>query len=56
MGQIVEARYGREWIRGRVTRISQVRGAKGPELTYVRLDNGRRGVLPAHMLRKASGR
>lgn len=34
VGQIVEARYGREWIRGRVTRISQVRGAKGPELAY----------------------
>jgi hypothetical protein len=57
VGQNVEARYGREWLRGRITKISQVRSAKGPELAYeVRLDNGRRGVLPAHMLRRAPGR
>lgn len=56
VGQRVEARYGREWIRGRVNKISQVRGAKGPELAYdVRLDNGKRGVLPAHLLRRVPG-
>jgi hypothetical protein len=55
VGQIVEARYGREWLRGRINKISQVRGAHGPELAYdVRLDNGKRGVLPARMLRKLS--
>jgi hypothetical protein len=57
VGQHVEARYGREWLRGRVARVSQVRGAQGPEFAYeVRLDNGKRGVLPAHMLRRAQGR
>lgn len=57
VGQVVEARYGREWVRGRVAKVSQVRGAKGPELAYdVRLENGQRGVLPAHMLRQATAR
>lgn len=55
VGQVVEARYGREWLRGRISKISQVRGANGPELAYdVRLDNGKRGVVPARMLRKVS--
>jgi hypothetical protein len=54
VGQVVEARYGREWVRGRIMKISQVRGARGPELAYdVRLDNGQRGLLPEHMLRRA---
>jgi hypothetical protein len=57
VGQYVEARYGREWLRGRVAKVSQMHGAQGPEFAYeVRLDNGKRGVLPAHMLRRAQGR
>lgn len=55
-GEIVEARYGREWVRGRVQAVRQVSGATGPELAYdVKLDTGRRGILPAHMVRKADG-
>lgn len=57
VGEVVEAQYGREWVRGRVSKIREVRGAKGPEIAYdVNLDNGKRGVLPARMLRKAAGR
>ena len=56
VGEVVEAQYGREWVRGRVSNIRELRGAKGPELAYdVNLDNGKRGVLPARMLRKTSG-
>lgn len=48
VGQVIEAKYGREWVRGRIDQIRQ-----GPELEYdVRLDNGKRGILPARMLRK----
>ena len=56
VGEVVEAQYGREWVRGRVGKIREVHGAKGPEIVYdVNLDNGKRGVLPARMLRKAAG-
>jgi hypothetical protein len=56
VGQVIEARYGRQWVRGRIDRIRQVAGANGPELNYdVRLQNGQRGILPASMLREASG-
>ncbi len=56
VGQAIEAKYGREWVRGRVTKVVQVAGAKGPELAYdVQLVNGKRGVLPARMLRRAPG-
>jgi len=52
VGQSIEAKYGREWVPGRVSRVVQVSGAKGPELNYdVQLSNGKRGVLPARMLR-----
>lgn len=57
IGQIVEARYGRDWIRGRVNGVRQVTGAKGPELNYdIQLENGKRGILPARMLRRVAGR
>jgi hypothetical protein len=57
VGEIVYARYGPAWVRGRVTRISRVAGANGPEFAYnVSLDNGERGVLPARMMRKAPQR
>jgi len=53
VGQAIEAKYGREWIPGRVNRVIQVAGAKGPELNYdVQLVNGKRGVVPARMLRR----
>jgi hypothetical protein len=56
VGQAIEAKYGREWVRGRVNRVVQTAGAKGPELAYdVQLVNGKRGVLPARMLRAAPG-
>ncbi len=56
VGQLIEAKYGSEWVRGRVDRIRQVSGANGPEFAYdVRLDNGKRGVLPARMLRRVAG-
>jgi hypothetical protein len=52
VGQIVQARYGREWIRARVIQVRQVDGPRGPEIRYdVSLENGKRGVVPARMLR-----
>lgn len=54
VGEIVYARYGPAWIRGKVTAIRRVPGANGPELAYnVTLDNGERGLLPPTMMRKA---
>lgn len=54
VGEVVYARSGPAWVRGRVTHISQLAGPRGPELAYgVTLDSGTRGVLPPHMLRKA---
>lgn len=56
VGEAVEARYGRDWERGRVASIRQSRNAQGTEVVYdVLLENGRRGVLPARMVRKAGG-
>jgi hypothetical protein len=55
VGEVVEAQYGRTWVRGRISTIRQTSGPNGPELTYdVRLENGQRGVLPARMLRKVA--
>jgi hypothetical protein len=55
VGQAVEAKYGRDWVRGRVTRLRQTQGAGGAAFDYeVTLDNGQRGVLPARMLRVPS--
>lgn len=52
VGQMVMARYGSQWLRARVDAVRQVRGPKGPELAYdVRLENGKRGLVPARMLR-----
>ncbi|HEV7732455.1 MAG TPA: hypothetical protein VGR62_09860 [Candidatus Binatia bacterium] len=50
VGQIIEAKFGRDWVRGRVDKIRQ--GPSGPEYD-VRLDNGQRGILPPRMVRKA---
>ena len=53
VGQEIEARYGQGWVRGRVTRIWRHEGASGHEIAYdVRLVNGKRGILPATMLRR----
>lgn len=52
VGQLVMARYGGQWVRAKVNRIRQVKGRSGPELAYdVSLDNGKRGLVPARMLR-----
>ncbi|MBL8701655.1 MAG: hypothetical protein JNK67_24960 [Alphaproteobacteria bacterium] len=52
IGQVVEAKYGREWVRARVTGIREARRPDGSRLEYdVSLDNGRRGIVPAAMLR-----
>jgi hypothetical protein len=57
VGQKVEAKFGRDWIRGEVIRIQQSQGAAGPLYEYeVVLENGHRGSLPARMLRKAEKR
>lgn len=51
-GQVVMAKYGSQWIRAKVNRVRQVKGRNGPELAYdVSLDNGKRGLVPARMLR-----
>ena len=57
VGQPVEARFGREWVRGEVMRVRQMQGPNGPVYEYdVALENGHRGALPARMLRKAEKR
>lgn len=54
VGDIVEAKFGSKWIRGKVMKIRESQGRSGPELNYdITLDNGQRGVLPASMVRKA---
>jgi len=56
VGEVIEAKYGRDWVRGQVSKITQTTTAKGTEFAYeVRLDNGQRGIVPARMLRKAPG-
>jgi hypothetical protein len=52
VGQVIEAKYGRDWVRGRVEKI---RPGAGSMEYDVRLENGQRGILPARMLRKAPG-
>lgn len=57
VGQVIEAKYGPDWVRGRINRIRQVQGRAGPELAYdVSLENGGRGIVPARMLRAVPGR
>lgn len=54
VGQAVLARYGRDWVRGRVNAVRHINGQQGPVTAYdVSLDNGKRGMLPQRMLRKA---
>lgn len=52
VGQQIEARYGRDWVRGRITRIWPHEGGRGMEPGYdVQLSNGKRGIVPSSMLR-----
>lgn len=52
VGQVVLARYGRDWVRARITGIRHSNGPAGPQVSYdVSLDNGQRGIVPASMLR-----
>lgn len=56
VGQTVEAKYGREWVRGRIDRVLQVAGTRWPQTEYdVRLVNGQRGILPERMVRRVPG-
>jgi hypothetical protein len=56
VGQTVEAKYGRDWVRGRIDRVLQVAGTSGPQTEYdVRLVNGQRGILPERMVRRVPG-
>jgi hypothetical protein len=52
-GQAIEAKYGRDWIRGQVLKVRRVAGSNGPAFEYdVLLDNGKRGIVPANMVRR----
>ena len=52
VGQAVLAKYGKDWVPARVSRIQQSNGPGGPRIDYdVILENGRRGIVPARMLR-----
>ena len=56
VGDKVEARYGQTWVPAQIHSIRVMRGAKGPEKMYeVYLANGKRGFIPAHLLRKSGG-
>ena len=56
-GQVIEAKYGRQWVRGRITRVWPTQGPSGPQITYdVLLENGQRGILPSRMLRPVGDR
>lgn len=51
-GQVVMAKYGSQWIRAKVNAVRQIKGRNGPEVAYdVSLNNGKRGIVPARMLR-----
>jgi len=52
IGQPIEARYGSQWIRGKVTKIVEVTTARGRETHYeVVLDNNKRGIVPPNWVR-----
>jgi hypothetical protein len=56
VGDVVEARYGRDWIAGRINSVRASSNAQGPAVVYeVMLENGQRGMLPERMLRKPGG-
>ena len=48
----MQARYGGQWIKARVNKVTQLTGPRGPEVAYdVSLENGKRGIVPSRMLR-----
>jgi hypothetical protein len=52
VGQTVQARYGGQWIKARVNKVTQLAGPRGPEVAYdMSLENGKRGIVPSRMLR-----
>jgi hypothetical protein len=51
VGQQIEAKYGRDWVRGQVARILPHEGRNREPAYDVRLVNGKRGIVPAAMLR-----
>lgn len=51
-GQTVEAKFGRDWVRGRIGRVIQM-NPSAPVEYEVFLQNGQRGILPARMIRPA---
>lgn len=52
VGQTVQARYGGQWVKVRVNKVTQLAGPRGPEVAYdVSLENGKRGIVPSRMLR-----
>jgi hypothetical protein len=54
VGQAVLAKYGSDWVRARVNSVRHSDGPRGPQTAYdVSLENGKRGVVPERMLRKA---
>jgi hypothetical protein len=56
VGQVIEAKYGPDWIRARVNSIRSANTPRGPQLAYdVSLANGKRGLVPARMLRPLAG-
>jgi hypothetical protein len=55
VGDAVEARYGRDWIPGRVNSIRPSGNDKSSAVVYeVLLENGKRGMLPATMIRRSN--
>lgn len=54
IGQAIEAKYGTGWVRGQVVGVRQNTTARGTETQYeVVLENRKRGIVPARMLRPA---
>jgi hypothetical protein len=54
IGEQIEAKFAGAWVRGKVQGIRQRPGNAGLDYDVV-LENGKRGVLPAQMLRKVAG-
>jgi len=55
IGEQIEAKYAGSWVRGRVQGIRQAHGSPTALEYDVALENGKRGILPARMLRKPQG-
>ncbi len=52
VGQVIEGKYGSDWIRGRINDIRVMNGRNGPVAAYdITLSNGKRGLVPARLIR-----